>query len=38
MEVCISREPSTDPDIHISGDAWVDDVTLVPKAVEHRRP
>jgi Flp pilus assembly protein TadD len=38
MEVCISREPSTDPDIHISGDAWVDDVTLVPKSAERRRP
>jgi Tetratricopeptide repeat len=38
VEVCVSREPSTDPDIHISGDAWVDDVTLVPKATEHRRP
>jgi hypothetical protein len=38
VEVCVSREPSTDPDIHISGDAWVDDVTLVPKAVERRRP
>jgi hypothetical protein len=38
VEVCISREPSTNPDIHISGDAWVDDVTLVPKAVERRRP
>ena len=37
VEVCISRDPSTDPDIHISGDAWVDDVTLVPKAVERRR-
>ena len=38
VEVCVNREPSTDPDIHISGDAWVDDVTLVPKAVERRRP
>jgi hypothetical protein len=37
VEVCISRDPSTNPDIHISGDAWVDDVTLVPKAVERRR-
>jgi hypothetical protein len=36
--VCITREPSTDQDIHIAGDAWVDDVTLVPKAVERRRP
>jgi hypothetical protein len=38
VEVCVSREPSTNADIHISGDAWVDDVTLVPKAVERRRP
>src|ERR1700730_2691990 len=38
VDVCVSREPSTNPDIHISGDAWVDDVTLVPKAVERRRP
>jgi hypothetical protein len=38
VEVCVTREPSTDADIHISGDAWVDDVTLVPKAVERRRP
>lgn len=38
VEVCVSREPSTNPDIHISGDAWVDDVTLVPKAMERRRP
>jgi len=38
IEVCVTREPSTNPDIHISGDAWVDDVTLVPKAVERRRP
>ena len=37
VEVCVSREPSTNADIHISGDAWVDDVTLVPKAVERRR-
>ena len=38
VEVCIGRDPSTDADVHISGDAWVDDVTLVPKAVERRRP
>ena len=38
VQVCVTREPSTDADIHISGDAWVDDVTLVPKAVERRRP
>jgi len=38
VEVCIARDPSTDADIHISGDAWVDDVTLVPEARGHRRP
>jgi hypothetical protein len=38
VQVCISREPSTNADIHISGDVWVDDVTLVPGPVEHRRP
>jgi tetratricopeptide repeat protein len=38
VQVCVSREPSTNADIHISGDAWVDDVTLVPKAAERRRP
>src|ERR1700675_84648 len=38
VDVCVSRDHSTDPNIHISGDSWVDDVTLVPKAVERRRP
>ncbi|HXJ11459.1 MAG TPA: tetratricopeptide repeat protein [Candidatus Limnocylindrales bacterium] len=38
VEVCITRDPSTDADIHISGDAWVDDVTLVPEAGGRRRP
>jgi len=37
VEVCITRDPSTDADIHISGDAWVDDVTLVPEAGGRRR-
>lgn len=38
VQVCIMREPSTDADIHISGDSWVDDVTLVPEAGGRRRP
>jgi hypothetical protein len=38
IEVCISREPSTNADIHIAGDVWVDDVTLVPQAPEPRAP
>jgi hypothetical protein len=36
VQVCVSREPSADPDIHISGDAWVDDVTLVAQPAEKR--
>lgn len=38
IEVCVSREPSTNADIRVSGDAWVDDVTLVPEVVEKHRP
>jgi hypothetical protein len=36
--VCATREPSTNADVRISGDAWIDDVTLVPEVVEHHRP
>ncbi len=38
IEVCVSREPSTNADIRVSGDAWVDDVTLVPEVLEKHRP
>ncbi len=38
VEVCVTREPSTNGDIRISGDAWVDDITLVPEVKERRRP
>jgi len=38
IQVCVSRDGSTNPDIHISGDAWVDDVTLVPAPLERRKP
>ena len=38
VQVCVSRDPSTNADIRISGDAWIDDVTLVPEVTEHRRP
>lgn len=38
VEVCVRRQPSTNADIHIAGDAWVDDVTLVPQAPERRHP
>jgi len=38
VEVCVRRDPSDDPDVRISGNAWIDDVTLVPQTPEHRQP
>jgi hypothetical protein len=38
VQVCVRRDPSDDPDVRISGNAWIDDVTLVPHAREHRQP
>jgi hypothetical protein len=38
VSICATREPSTNADVRISGDAWVDDVTMVPEVPEHRRP
>ena len=37
VEVCVVRDPSDNPEVRISGTAWVDDVTLVPLPLEHRR-
>lgn len=37
VQVCICRDASDNPDVRISGDAWVDDVNLVPQP-ERRRP
>ncbi len=37
-QVCISREPSDNPDVWISGTAWVDDVNLVPKSTGKHKP
>lgn len=40
--VCILREPSENPEVRISGLAWIDDVNLVPKPAgkpaERRKP
>ena len=36
--VCITRNPSDDPDVRISGSAWVDDVNLVPDPAGPRKP
>lgn len=37
VEVCVRRDPSDNPDVRISGNAWIDDVTLVPQPPEHRQ-
>jgi len=38
VRICVTREPSDDPDVRISGTAWVDDVNLVPQPAEHHKP
>jgi len=36
--VCVRREASDNPEVRISGMAWVDDVNLVAQPTERRRP
>jgi tetratricopeptide (TPR) repeat protein len=38
VKICVTREPSDDPTVRISGTAWVDDVNLVPQVAEHSKP
>jgi len=38
VQICVSRDPSDNPDLRISGTAWVDDVNLVPQPAEHHKP
>jgi tetratricopeptide (TPR) repeat protein len=38
VSICVSREPSDNPDVRISGTAWIEDVNLAPKPLEHPRP
>jgi tetratricopeptide (TPR) repeat protein len=38
VQVCVVRDPSDNPEVRISGTAWVDDVNLVPQPPEHRKP
>jgi hypothetical protein len=38
VEVCAIREQSDNPDVRISGFAWVDDVNLVLQPAERRKP
>jgi tetratricopeptide (TPR) repeat protein len=36
--ICVTREASDNPNVRISGTAWVDDVNLVPQPAEHHKP
>jgi hypothetical protein len=36
--ICVIRDASENPDIRISGTAWIDDVNLLPQPAEHRKP
>lgn len=36
--ICIYRNPSDNPEVRISGNAWVDDVNLIPQAPGRRKP
>jgi hypothetical protein len=38
VQICIKRDPGDDPDVHITGNAWVDDVNLVPQSAERPKP
>ena len=38
VDICVVRYPSDDPDVRISGSAWVDDVNLVPEPAGPRKP
>jgi tetratricopeptide (TPR) repeat protein len=38
VKICITREPSDNPHVRISGTAWVDDVNLVPEVPKQSRP
>jgi tetratricopeptide (TPR) repeat protein len=38
VSICVGREPSDNPDVRISGTAWIEDVNLAPKPMEHPRP
>ena len=36
--ICVTREASDNPEVRISGTAWVDDVNLVPQPAEPSKP
>ena len=38
VQVCVTREPSDNPGVRISGRAWVDDVNLIPESAGEHKP
>ena len=38
LQICVIHEPSDNPGLRISGDAWVDDVNLVPLPADSHLP
>jgi tetratricopeptide (TPR) repeat protein len=38
VQICVCRDPSDNPDVRISGNAWIDDVNLVPEATMLPQP
>jgi tetratricopeptide (TPR) repeat protein len=38
VAVCVTREPSDNPEVRISGTAWVDEVNLIPEPPGKRKP
>jgi hypothetical protein len=38
VQICITREASDNPEVRISGNAWVDDVNLVAEPAERQKP
>jgi len=38
VQICVKRDPADNPDVRISGNAWVDDVNLVPQSAERPMP
>jgi tetratricopeptide (TPR) repeat protein len=38
VDICVVRDASENPEVRISGTAWVDDVNLLPQPAEHHKP
>jgi tetratricopeptide (TPR) repeat protein len=38
LQICVTRDASENPEVRISGTAWVDDVNLLPQPAEHHKP